>query len=874
MEYFYLEHVKSKNVMCQIRTNERQPFMFFNGCFIIKGPYKESNFYNIIERSKMLRLFEAPNIIHPISHFVAPHGIFMRFDNFLANYQMKTEFYREPLSRDTCEVITNLPIITMRKVLNADSNTWIFSHVRDLILTLCYCYILNIPGMNIDNIYVNVDTKQIYIIDYACDSITNIERDDEVFYFDEKPDEPYNWYNNCKHYYNDIADDIDKLLNGNMVILDALRERMLKIVTLLRNFGIKSKIIVPKIFTKLQICSPYENDPNSIYFYTDNKYIRLTNYLQENGYLFENSDGRFMSVQHAYAYYKFNYIDANSDTLKYSDIILNNSKFCEFIGKQKEIDEILLHFDVFSSKILVNNSKIQKDPYLKDNLRIPKSPYLKDNLRVPTKPHLKGNLRVAKNPYSEGNLGVPKNSYSEGNLSAPTSLINTFDCDKKVNFIKTPESPFQNKNSKIMEAQKLNYDDKGNLLIDKYEDYYKGYNLNSNRMNEKAKLNNKRRELNTIIRDYKNKAKINPKWNNIKVNVMRYILYKKFNENEFDRNILLSTEDKILYADKITHNTFWGIDNKGNGDNILGKLLMELRTLFKEKYLSVNINNNVILDNINPQILKLNLRKYIQRSITNKSLLLGNILYDLKLGTDDIYNFLYDVAINDIGPANRFLTLIIIKNCDEKLVEKENFLDIIKLLSESDKSRLSCHAWYAYFNYEGRQKSIINGLDINVKFKKGDADFINRELNCDLFNKSDSFEVRHLLLAFWIKLNDRDLNAFSLCYLYLDETKKCQNNSITSIWKILSKFINSEALNILKNAYYNSKENLIFLQQAIIMVIYRDKPVKKYETNIESFKVGYEFKLDDNIDDNVILIPENMIYYDELLHKIYNQRQI
>ena len=849
MEYFYLEHVKSKNVMCQIRTDERQPFMFFNGCYIIKGTYNEHNFNNVIERSKMLQIFKAPNIIHPINHFVTPHGVFLRFDNFLANYQMETELYREPFSRDTCEVVKNLPIVTMKKILNADSNTWIFSHVRDLILTLCYCYILNIPGMNIDNIYVNIDTKQIYIIDYACSPITDIERDDEVFYFNEKPNESHYWLNNCKHYYNDIADNIDKLLNDKIVTLDFLRERMLKTVTLLRNFGIKSKIIIPKIFTKLQICSPYENDPNSIYFYTDNKYIRLTNYLQKNGYLFENSDGRFMSVQHAYQYYKFNYINANSDTLKYSDIILNNMKFYEFIGKQKEIDEILLHFDVFSNKILVNNSKAQKDPYLKDNLRIPKTSYPKNNLS-----DLASLIKDVK-PDSDKKekVVIPK-------------MINSI-------YSRPLRPPFQNKNSEILETQKnvLNYDDKGNLLIDKYEDYYKGYNLNSNRMNEKAKLNNKRNKLNTIIRDYKSKAKINPKWNNIKVNVMRYILYKKFNENEFDRNILLSTEDKILYADKITHNTFWGIDDKGNGDNNLGKLLMELRILFKEKYLSVNINNNVILDNINPQILKLNLRKYIQRSITNKSLLLASILYDLKLDADNIYNFLYDVAINDIGPANRFLTLIIIKVCDEKLLEKENFLDIIRLLSESDKSRLSCHAWYAYFNYDGRQISAVNGLDMNIKLNKEDVTFINRELNCDLFNKLDLFDVRHLLLKFWVGLSKKNLNSFSYCYLYMEATKESQNNSITSVWKILSKFINCETVNILKNAYYNSKENFIFLQQAITMVIYRDKPVKKYETNIKYFKVEGEFKLDNNIDQNVILIPENMIYYDELLHKIYDQ---
>lgn len=166
MEYFYLEDVKFKSIMCQTRTNINQPFMFFNGCYIIKGPYNEHSFNNIIERSKMLQIFGAPNIIHPINHFVTPYGIFIRYDNFLANYKMLSEFHKEPFSRESYHVITNLPIVSMKKVLNEKSNTWIFSYVKDLITTLCYCYILNISNMNIDNIYVNIETKQIYILIY------------------------------------------------------------------------------------------------------------------------------------------------------------------------------------------------------------------------------------------------------------------------------------------------------------------------------------------------------------------------------------------------------------------------------------------------------------------------------------------------------------------------------------------------------------------------------------------------------------------------------------------------------------------------------------------------------------------------------------
>lgn len=381
MEYFYLEQIKSKNVMCQIRTEKTQPFMFFNGYYIIKGPYTENQYNNIIQRSEILKKLKATNIIHPINHFVTPHGIFMRFHNFLSNYQEETVFYKEPFSRESYNVLKNSQVITMRQLLITNTNTWIFSHVKDLITTLCYCYILNIQKIDIDNIYVNIKTKQIYIIDYESSLTNNIERDDEIFYFNKTSDELHNWYNNCKDYYTNVIDKLQSLLNEEIIIVNNLEERTHKTINLLRNFVVKSKITTPKIFktlnNKLDIHSPYKNcnDYNGVYFYSNNKYLRLSNYLDENTYLFKNYDGKFMSVQHAYQYYKFNYLGSNTYTLEYKDIILNNGKFCEFIGKKRQIPDLSCYFDVFNSEKILSSDNIQNSPYLKCTLRVPKSPF-------------------------------------------------------------------------------------------------------------------------------------------------------------------------------------------------------------------------------------------------------------------------------------------------------------------------------------------------------------------------------------------------------------------------------------------------------------------------------------------------------------------
>jgi len=65
-------------------------------------------------------------------------------------------------------------------------------------------------------------------------------------------------------------------------------------------------------------------------------------------------------------------------------------------------------------------------------------------------------------------------------------------------------------------------------------------------------------------------------WNSIKVDRMRLILEAKFAQNPGLKERLLKTGDAALIEDSKT-DAFWGIGKKGNGKNMLGTLLMELR---------------------------------------------------------------------------------------------------------------------------------------------------------------------------------------------------------------------------------------------------------------------------------------------------------
>lgn len=64
-------------------------------------------------------------------------------------------------------------------------------------------------------------------------------------------------------------------------------------------------------------------------------------------------------------------------------------------------------------------------------------------------------------------------------------------------------------------------------------------------------------------------------WDGIKVGVMKELLTLKF-QNPKLRQMLLKTGDAVLIEGNQWNDTFWGICN-GRGQNVLGRLLMEVR---------------------------------------------------------------------------------------------------------------------------------------------------------------------------------------------------------------------------------------------------------------------------------------------------------
>ncbi len=78
---------------------------------------------------------------------------------------------------------------------------------------------------------------------------------------------------------------------------------------------------------------------------------------------------------------------------------------------------------------------------------------------------------------------------------------------------------------------------------------------------------------------------LRPHWNEMRVNVMRALLRKKFSDPALGR-LLRDTGAQVLIEGNTWHDTFWGICYcsrcDAHGENWLGRLLMEIRAELKE----------------------------------------------------------------------------------------------------------------------------------------------------------------------------------------------------------------------------------------------------------------------------------------------------
>ena len=67
-------------------------------------------------------------------------------------------------------------------------------------------------------------------------------------------------------------------------------------------------------------------------------------------------------------------------------------------------------------------------------------------------------------------------------------------------------------------------------------------------------------------------------WEDVKDDVMRKAVFEKFSQNKETREVLFDTGIEEI-IENTTNDYYWGCGTKGNGKNMLGKILMEIREL-------------------------------------------------------------------------------------------------------------------------------------------------------------------------------------------------------------------------------------------------------------------------------------------------------
>lgn len=77
------------------------------------------------------------------------------------------------------------------------------------------------------------------------------------------------------------------------------------------------------------------------------------------------------------------------------------------------------------------------------------------------------------------------------------------------------------------------------------------------------------------------KVKLRPDWNEVRVNVMFTLVFRKFTEHKFLGDLLLATGDHELIEGNNWNDTFWGVC-RGKGENQLGQILMRVRSELAE----------------------------------------------------------------------------------------------------------------------------------------------------------------------------------------------------------------------------------------------------------------------------------------------------
>lgn len=91
---------------------------------------------------------------------------------------------------------------------------------------------------------------------------------------------------------------------------------------------------------------------------------------------------------------------------------------------------------------------------------------------------------------------------------------------------------------------------------------------------------------NAIEISLQNNVALRSDWEQVKIDVMKKAVFAKFSGNQNLKTLLLNTGNRNIYENS-PFDDFWGIGRNKNGNNILGKILMETRNILRNNTLGL-----------------------------------------------------------------------------------------------------------------------------------------------------------------------------------------------------------------------------------------------------------------------------------------------
>lgn len=182
-----------ENLICgQRRTSNAKQFVFFDGDYVWKGPFKKEKIFKLQKRYDRILQWKLPLVvlprrrIYPITSeiYLGLTGYFLRFDNLAKDYPLEYEDHKESFSDFEYKIIKRHTLLKISDLLKKKDNDWIYQYVPQMSIALLGFFLLGIGDLHTCNILADIEKKTIHIIDFDQDRSVDPEGD---FFFLSKP---------------------------------------------------------------------------------------------------------------------------------------------------------------------------------------------------------------------------------------------------------------------------------------------------------------------------------------------------------------------------------------------------------------------------------------------------------------------------------------------------------------------------------------------------------------------------------------------------------------------------------------------------------------------------------------------------------------